>query len=254
MIERICKMLESCATDSTVIPPTDLYNEGWMLRLVLDWLSSHPGRDTLIPYPHDARWYSEALLPSAFLPRKRGDKLAESWTHADGVVGNFMIGASGQGDLSLMPDAECLIVIEAKMFSKLSPGVTNASYYNQAARNVACIAEVLEEAKLQPANMNALGFFVAAPRSQIDQGVFARHMTRQSIQEIVKCRVDAYEGDRDDWYETWFLLSLERMAIQTVAWEDIVEDIQKADEPFGHELSAFYERCLEFNKQTLQTH
>ena len=34
------------------------------------------------------KWYSEALLPSAFLARVREDKLAEFWTHADGVIGD----------------------------------------------------------------------------------------------------------------------------------------------------------------------
>ncbi len=137
------------------------------------------------------------------------------------------------------------------MFSKLSPGVTNASYYNQAARNVACIAKVLAEAKLSLTNMSVLGFFVTAPRSQIDQGMFSEHMTRRSIQDIVKRRVDVYEGDRDDWYKTWFLPSLERIDIRTVSWEDIVEDISNVDERFGRQLSAFYQRCLEFNQPML---
>ncbi|MCH7876577.1 MAG: hypothetical protein IH965_14945 [Gemmatimonadetes bacterium] len=41
-----------------------------------------------VPHPFAlmprARWYSEALLPSQFLKRFRGDPLAEGWTHADG--------------------------------------------------------------------------------------------------------------------------------------------------------------------------
>jgi hypothetical protein len=32
-------MLELCATENTLFPPTILYNEGWMLRLILDWFS-----------------------------------------------------------------------------------------------------------------------------------------------------------------------------------------------------------------------
>ncbi len=36
------------------------------------------------------------------------------------------------------------------MFSKLSSGVKNANYYNQAARNVACIAEVLRRGNKKP--------------------------------------------------------------------------------------------------------
>jgi hypothetical protein len=29
------------------------------------------------------------MVPSAFRASERGDKLAESWTHADGVIGHF---------------------------------------------------------------------------------------------------------------------------------------------------------------------
>lgn len=52
-----------------------------MLRLLLDWLVDCEA-SSIIPVAPGARWYSEALLPSPF----RGDSLAESHTHADGVV------------------------------------------------------------------------------------------------------------------------------------------------------------------------
>ena len=93
IVRQIARMLELCSTDQNVFPPTDLYNEGWMLRLLLDWHSRNPNAATPIPFPANSIWYSEALLPSAFLARYRGDELAESWTHADGVIGNFVIGA-----------------------------------------------------------------------------------------------------------------------------------------------------------------
>ena len=73
-----------------------------------------------------AGWFSEAWLPSAFLPRYRGDPLAESRTHADGVMGHFAIGDRGAVDLALRPDAGQFVVIEAKIAGRLSPGVKNA--------------------------------------------------------------------------------------------------------------------------------
>ncbi len=192
ILDRIKFLLESCSTSDAIIPPTDLYNEGWMLRLVLDWL--HRYRDQFvhaaIPFPPDARWYSEALLPSAFLPRERGDKLAESHTHADGVIGQFTIGGGAKGDLSLESDARCFVVVEAKMFSKLSPGVTNASFYNQAARNVACMAYVLGDAEIRPDSLDTLGFYVVAPEVRIKEPAFSPYMTREHIEKTVKLRVD----------------------------------------------------------------
>ncbi len=62
------------------------------------------------------------------------------------------------------------VVLEAKMFGNLSAGVKNASYFNQAARNVACIAELLKRPGRPVTEFKALGFYVLAPASQIRQG------------------------------------------------------------------------------------
>lgn len=35
-------LLNSCTGPNPRFPPTILYNEGWMLRLILDWFSNHP--------------------------------------------------------------------------------------------------------------------------------------------------------------------------------------------------------------------
>ncbi len=250
IINRIKSMLELCSGEYTVCPPTDLYNEGWMLRLVLDWLNQNKGGDQKLrlPYPVDAQWYSEALLPSAFLASSRKDKLAESWTHADGVIGHFSIGGSGKGDLKLSPDAQSFLVVEAKMFSKLSPGVTNARYYNQAARNVACMAEVIRPTKIPPRELSNLGFYVMAPRSRIKEEVFKKHMTHQSVRENVKRRVDEYRGDKQGWYDSCFLPTLDAIEIRTIAWEEMIDDISNADPEFGAELDQFYQNCLKFNR------
>ena len=34
------KILRSCESDFPLLPPTQLYNEGWMLRLTVDWFRS----------------------------------------------------------------------------------------------------------------------------------------------------------------------------------------------------------------------
>jgi hypothetical protein len=98
---RITELLSKAKDPDRVFPATDLYNEGWMLRLVIDWFSRNPPVECDIRFLKGSRWYSEALLPSQFLARQRGDKLAESWTHADGVIGHFEIGKNADGDLTL---------------------------------------------------------------------------------------------------------------------------------------------------------
>ena len=82
VLDRIKSMLELCSYEETRFPPTDLYNEGWMLRLSLDWFENHQTRTHPLTISKNEMWYSEAQLPSAFLARYKGDKLAEAWTHA----------------------------------------------------------------------------------------------------------------------------------------------------------------------------
>jgi hypothetical protein len=248
-IERIAALLERSGGPEKNFPPTDLYNEGWMLRLVLDWLSSNSGIDHDLAFATTDKWYSEALLPSAFPPRVRGDKLAESWTHADGVIGDFVIGADREGDLSLAEGGLRILVTEAKMFSKLSSGVKNASYFNQAARNVACIAEVICRAKISPNSLEKIGFFVIAPESQINDGVFAEHMALESIRSIVSRRVSEYqEPKKDRWLEDWFIPTLEKIRIREIPWEELCSLINQYDSAFGAQLDVFYGKCLEFNR------
>jgi len=243
------KILRSCESDFPLLPPTQLYNEGWMLRLTVDWFRSldltsgpHP-----LAVPPDCRWYSEALLPSAFLPEYRGDPRAESWTHVDGVIGDFDIGSVAKGDLLLRADPKHFVVLEAKIFSKLSAGVKNASYFNQAARNVACIAEVLKRAGRPVRDFEALAFYVLAPSSQIELGLFDEHLTKADLGRVVERRVLEYNGKRDRWFADWFVPTLDRLDIRAFSWEELVSFLVERDEDAA-ELRTFYERCLDFNR------
>jgi hypothetical protein len=188
-------------------------------------------------------------LYSAFLQRYRGDKLAESLTRADGAIGHFVVGEQGRTDLALLPNAKHFVVLEAKMFSKLSSGVTNASYFDQASRNVACIAEVLRLAGRHPVELHRLGFYVLAPESQIANGVFARRMDRAAIQQKVERRVNEYAGEKDAWFEDWFQPTIQHIEISTISWEELIHTIEQYDPPSGNGMSNFYEKCLQFNQR-----
>jgi hypothetical protein len=247
-LTRICAMLESCAGDAPPFPPTLLYNEGWLLRLVMDWFSANDVPDHRLSFAPGARWYSEALLPSAFLARYGGDPLAGSWAHADGAIGHFAVGKERKTDLSLLPDAQHFVALEAKLFSRLSSGVTNARYFDQAARNVACVAEVLRRAHRHPSSLSHLGFHVVAPQSQIDAGVFAKEMDRGSIGRKVKRRVAAYAGAKDQWYEEWFQPTLGWIHIDLLSWEALIQVIGGHDPASGVSFGEFYSHCLRCNE------
>ena len=247
--ERIAELLASAAGANRVFPATDLYNEGWMLRLVLDWFSRNPDVNHDLKFSESSSWYSEALLPSAFLPRKRGDKLAESWTHADGVIGHFSIGENGAGDLSLKANATQLVVTEAKMFSKLSAGVTNAKYFDQAARNVACMAEIVNRAEIAPSSFDNIAFYVVAPKARIDEGIFSPYMDVDAMRGVVRRRVAEYaEPEKDQWFEEWFLPISKIANIRCMSWEEILTVISAQNEADGQSLGEFYAKCLDFNQ------
>jgi hypothetical protein len=253
----ILDMLNEADTDAAVFPPTDLYNEGWMLRLVL--FAGAKGIPCLpFSFLPRSRWFSEALLYSPFLARSRNDKLAETHTHADGVIGHFKFAPTTKTGLELLADSKQFIVIEAKMFSSLREGTTRASFYDQAARSVACMATTLDRGKSSVDNLESIGFYVIAPDSQIRQGLFANEMTRESIVKKVRRRIEQYQEDREyharleSWFQKTFDPLIQRIDLRCWPWENAVNAID-ATEPAGkHPAEEFYRRCLRHNQKTTQ--
>lgn len=117
--QRIFDLLGKSGSMDQLFPATELYNEGWLLRIVLDWFATRGIARHPLTFSPGCRWFSEGLIPSQFIARFRGDSLAESWTHADGIIGHFEVGRSGKADISLAPSARHLVITEAKLFSRL---------------------------------------------------------------------------------------------------------------------------------------
>jgi len=254
LFNQIMNMLQTCDTDHGVLPPTEVFNEDWMLRLVLDWFSRQPPSDHPLSFEKSARWYSELLLPSQFLPRYQRDPQAEAYTHADGVIGHFSIGRSGKGDIDLHPDATQLVVVEAKIFSRLSKGIKNFENYDQAARTAACIAQTLSLGQRQIRDISRLGFYVFAPENQLKfEPTFQTFLEKDSIRIKVHKRIKAYSDPTDaetknKWFQTWFLPTLECIDIQCLTWEEIISYIRSNDRHHGDALSEFYKKCLALNQ------
>ncbi len=240
-LERISQIQARADEPDSPIRPTEVFNEGWMLRLTLDWIKEDAPPDHPFGLEEGSSWSSEALLPSAFLPRRRGDSLGEGWTNADACVGHF-VQQPRRGNLSLEPEAAQFIVIEAKMFSGLSRGTKNAPGFDQAARNVACIAEVLRLAGRVPDEMTSLAFLVTAPQAQIEAGIFGDLVTQRSIRGKVMERVASYSGGRDEWLHEWFEPVLESLRVELLSWESLLVGAPEA-------LTEFYALCLKHNER-----
>lgn len=250
-LERISAVLSRCGHTDGVMPATALFNKEWMLRLLLDGFASlrHPAHP-LSP-ASGARWYSDGLLASRFVGDSRSDPRAEGFTRADGVIGHFHLGSGGRGDVLLDAGATQFVVIEAKLGSVLSPGTKNAPSFDQVARNVACMAHLLEASKTRPEALTALSFHVLAPAKRIKQGIFSKQLEKDGIRNKVRHRAGSFGAVHRSWITGWFEPALERMTISALSWEELISKMQLADEPSGLELEKFYNQCLTSNPPRL---
>ena len=234
----INKIFEQTSLGEGPLRPTALYNEGWMIALLADWAAQLAPKTHPLHFLDQAEWYAEPQLPTPFAPRYRKDPLGEGRTNADSVIGHFSVGQTGKGDFSLCPLVDQFVVIEAKMFSSLSPGTTHAKNYDQAARTVACMAEALRLAKRYPDSVQKLAFFVVAPEEQIKKGIFGDKVTKESTQKKVRERSEEYAGNKDAWYAHWFEPTLDEMDIGLLSWEELL--------PESSEYVEFYQECLRY--------
>lgn len=262
--DRVLRLLRFCEReDEARFPPTDLFNEGWMLRLILDAFERLNIRQHPLSFDANARWYSEARLGSRFQAQRRDDELAEGFTNADGVVGHFDFRATTTAGLTLRPDAAQFVVLEAKMFSNLSRSTKNAPNFNQAARNVACMAAALADTGRPVSDYASLGFFVVAPRPEqrgAARSNLEAFMDPTLIKQRVHERISAYEeAARAEapalraWEQAYFLPLVSRLAenrrLAVLSWDECIDAVAAADAMTGEDLRDFYRRCLAFAPQ-----
>ena len=226
--------------------PTEIYNVSWLIKLVLHQAATIKDRDFFLSFLPKSIWYSEGLLPTAFLARYQGDPLSESRTNADGVIGQIRIGQKAKADLELDPKAIQFTVVEAKIGAPLSSGTSNAKYFDQAARNVACMAEVVARAKITPTSLERLDFIVLAPQYSIEKGIFEKEMDSNSILAKVKRRAEAYEGQLDSWFINHFKPTLKSIRLKSLSWELALEWLSDNKPDLGSDLNGYYEKCLEY--------
>jgi hypothetical protein len=142
--------------------------------------------------------------------------------------------------------------------TELVAGTKNAPTYNQAARNVACMAQAIAQSGRRLDDFTSLAFFVVAPtraRRPPSRNGIEQFLEPNSIKSAVRDRIAAYEtGNRTEatdlkaWEQHWFLPLVDRLAdtgaLRLLAWEDCIEAVTSAQPGAGADLSAFYDRCL----------
>ncbi len=250
----LMNMLRNCSASDSPIAPTELYNETWMLRGVLHWLSLESHSKHALSFANGAAWGSEIWMHTQFAQRGRSslnpDKLWESATRADAVIGHVKFGVNSKRDLRLRERAEQFKVLEAKISSGLSRGVTNAPQYGQAARTVACMAQALAEANIHPSALEELAFYIVAPEEEIENGKFDAEMDLDEIRAMVEQRVHMYHqeecgAEKLKWFSSWFIPTTNHIRIGCIAWEQLMRHLSaRVPAETAAEMQEFYNRCL----------
>lgn len=247
-VRRIGELLTATDAASRRLPPTSLYNETWMLRLVVDWYAQHRPAGGLLTPAANATWYSEALLPSRFL---RG-RVNEGYTNADAAIGHFDL-VGERGDIALRADCTQFLIVEAKMGSPLSAGTKNAPTFNQAARNVACMINMMDPTGSNASTPTDARFIVLAPHDRIERGM--RNLVSPSaLAAAIRARAemrDAAQRESDaqcvrDAVDPRLMAGSLRAEVHS--WESVIDEIGSHDEDGSRELTRFYRRCRRFNR------
>lgn len=245
MLDRVCALLQSCATDTPLLPPSAVYNANWLLRLVIDWFSAFGVPGHPLRHAENGRWYADARLPTAFGKRHQGDLLAEKRPRVDAAIGHFAI-KDGKGKLSLDKDARHFVTVLATLNDPLPPGIEGARYFDRAAGCVAGMAEALRHANRFPPDVATLGFYVAAPHTQVLHGVFAEPLSRESLRHKGKQRITAYgTKGKEQWYTEWLKPTIQHIELAALSWESLIDTIRQHDPLSAAALDEFYARCLE---------
>ena len=155
-LDLILNILRRLDGENPTLPATYIYNEGWMLRLVLQSLQDGVCEGAISPFGSNVTWTSEALLATPF-SESRG-RAFEGLTNADGVIGKFLWRPGSSDPLRLTKECERFEIVEAKMHSSLSKGVKSAPWYDQAVRNVACLAHALEITGISTNDIKSLNY------------------------------------------------------------------------------------------------
>jgi len=241
MLATVTNILGKCSTDKTNICPTILYNEGWMTRLLVEVSIEAKLKLPHVDFGNIRHWYSEGLLSSPFLARSRKDDLAEGYTHADMALGDFRVDSANRGDISIEGSDGIFGVIEAKMGSRLSAGTKNAPDYNQASRNLACIAFNTLSTR------HTIFFAVVAPEKKIEEhGIGALVESSRMVGQIAR-RFDMYDKDSEIYALKEQVLARARSCMCFVlSYESWIEALA-AHEAYP-DLVEFRKQCYRFNR------
>ena len=219
------------------INPTIIYNEGWIIRLlVIESMNEKLSiRGINFGILANKNWSSEALISSPFVEKNLKNR--EGYTHADIILGDFTVDYNERGEVKINESPKILGIIEAKMGSNLSPGTSNAKDYNQASRNICCLSYVTKN-KLDC----EIFFIIAAPRETIEKHGIELQIERAKI--LIQIR-DRFKHSNIE-YLPEIQSQVEKCKILSICYEEWINEILDTD--VKKHLNGFYKECILHNK------
>ena len=251
--------------EKSPIARSEVFNETWMLRLTLALIHDYDDNKYFRPLPNDAdgkktealarirtavkrRWISEGGLTAAFEN--------EGATWADAIVGNIKLDdseAKPKRGVAIDIDessSKSIVVIEAKMNSALASGITHARDYNQAARNIACLAMLTQK---DSALAEKSAFIIFAPAKKLEKW-------NKAPQEMIK---NTWETIEKQYKEHGRTLQAEESHMKSavdhivknsmaISWEEVIQSMANDQNESCEILKWFYEQtCNEYGIKPL---
>jgi len=226
-------------TPKCLFPETLIFNEGWLLRSVLKgWIAESEGTGFgFLPFPPGATGYSEGQL---YTPFRRGSH-REGNTHVDGIVGDFSITETKSG-IVLKSNFRYIAAFEAKIFGRISPGVTNAPDFDQTSRTAACLINSILLAEPKGSYSAHLVIVYAEDNRYIDPDLHTRDYVEKQITKRLQGFLKGAEpGDTVERFASGWRDVLGNLGIHSYTWEQVLANIGSDD------LVEFYDLCKRFN-------
>lgn len=219
-------------------PPSLLiYNEGWLLRAVLQlWASSRENKGLPFSCPKEASLFSEAQLRTPFYKAP----LKETNTRVNGLVGDFTIRDGTKSGIDIKQDFKFLAVFEAKMYSGFAQGTTKIKNYSQVSRTIACMINelVLKKPLAGSCSIYYIGLY---PKDSKKIRQPEQKYTKDNIKKEITLRLENDETSHFilKQFNTEWERFLNLIKIEFKTWEEIIDQINQV------ELKTFYDKCME---------
>lgn len=238
----ISEIIGTIETSNANINPTVIYNEGWMTRLLVYYSIQEKIKLKEIDFSLIDNWTSEALLSSPFV---KVSKIREGYTHTDMALGDFTLNYKDRGQIEVNPDAKQFGVIEAKMKSPLSKKTSNAPNYNQASRNITCIAH---NTKIECKTF----FYIALPESKLPKKNRAGFcisdlINKDEIKKQIENRYSLHNSNNEAIINEFDVLQkVAKCTVGIITYEEWIELF--IDDQIRETLEKFYSNCIKWNK------